>query len=204
VANRSDDDASILEQIKALWATLDKDGRYRLTAEIVRELLHYDPLTGLFVWKQRDRKWFTTDLQQKLWNARRAGKQAFASTNCRGYCPGSILGVPIYAHRVAFLYMTGRWPDPEADHENCIRNDNRWLNLREATSAQNKGNQKPASRNTSGLKGVGWHKARRKWRAVIIIGSKHVHLGLFDSAAEAFWTYVEAARAHFGEFARFD
>src|SRR3990172_3465377 len=82
-----------------------------------------------------------------------------------------------YAHRMAFYCMTGEWPKNHVDHINGNKLDNRWCNLREATMAQNKANEGLRSSNTSGLKGVSWHKAAKKWRAYI--GATGEHLGLF-------------------------
>ena len=116
--------------------------RIELTAEIVRELLHYNPDTGHFTWKWRDRKWFRRDQDWKSWNAQHAGKRAF-SDNKYGYMQGALLGIKVKPHRVVFLYMIGRWPHPEPDHVNRNGLDNRWCNLREVTKAQSTRNRGP-------------------------------------------------------------
>ncbi len=105
------------------------------------------------------------------------------------------------AHRVIFLMMTGRWPD-NIDHRNMIKSDNRWANLREATKSQNGANTRKHKRNKSGLKGVTWSAHAAKWRAVMMIRGKLLHLGYFDCPAAAHFAYVVAADKHFGEFAR--
>lgn len=97
-----------------------------LTSEIVREFLHYDPDTGVFTWKKRDRKWFDDDHRCNWWNARFAAQPALASVDRKGYRTGLILRLAIKASRAAFLYMEGRWPDPQVDHKNGVRSDNRW------------------------------------------------------------------------------
>lgn len=121
-----------------------------------------------------------------------------------GYLRGSLLGTNVAAHRVAFLIMTDRWPSPEVDHENGVRSDNRWSNLREATVSQNSRNRKPRSDNAVGFKGVSWRKDCQKWRAYICVDGKTIHLGSFDELGYACLAYVKAAEKHFGAFARFN
>ena len=110
-----------------------------ITYELVREFLDYDPDTGLFTWKFRDWKWYDSDKGWSISNAKCAGKPAFPTLNNTGYWRSKILGVPLLAHRVAFLWMVGRWPT-EIDHINRIKTDNRFCNLREVTRAQNRMN----------------------------------------------------------------
>ncbi len=101
--------------------------------------------------------------------------------------------------------MTGKWP-VGIDHINRTRDDNRWLNLREATGTQNNGNTAKPSRNTSGFKGVHWDAEHKRWRAQMdrLKGGKRekVHLGRFKDPAEAHEAYKKAASAYFGEFFR--
>ncbi|CAH0532169.1 Phage HNH homing endonuclease (ACLAME 27) [Ralstonia phage UAM5] len=100
------------------------------------------------------------------------------------------------AHRLAWLYMTGKWPEQFIDHANMNKGDNRWGNLREANKSQNNANQ-PA-RTTSGLKGAYWSNASMSWQAKI----NKRYLGSYGTAEEAHAAYMEAARERFGEFAR--
>lgn len=119
-----------------------------------------------------------------------------------GYRLVTIYGSRFYAHRLAFLYMLGRWPIGEVDHINGAPDDNRWENLREATHQENGRNVKTAKNNTSGVKGVYWAKDKRKWTAQITISRKTYHLGRFDTI-EAAKACREAKTAEvFGEFAR--
>jgi hypothetical protein len=106
----------------------------------VRELLYYNPETGKLYWRQRASKWFKkTKNQQRSWNTRYAGKEAFTSL-CDGYRQGMILGLPFQAHRIIWLWMTGSFPAPgfEVHHRNGKRDDNRWSNLQSITLAQNR------------------------------------------------------------------
>jgi hypothetical protein len=88
------------------------------------------------------------------------------------------------------------------DHINGNGLDNRKSNLRICTNQMNQGNQKIKKSNTSGYKGVGWVKDRKKWRAYICFGRKYKHLGSFESKEEAARKYDEYAKLVFGEFAR--
>jgi hypothetical protein len=82
------------------------------------------------------------------------------------------------------------------------RADNRWANLRMATRAQNKANTRPCAANTSGVKGVHWHKSAHKWRARIKVNGKRRHLGFFCTPESAAAAYAAAAEKYFGEFSR--
>lgn len=90
----------------------------------------------------------------------------------------------------------------QADHRNMDTLDNRRCNLRPATNAQNQANQPADKRNTSGYKGVSWITAKKKWRAHITVNGKYLFLGYFDNAEEAGRAYADAAKQHWGEFAR--
>lgn len=122
------------------------------------------------------------------------------SKNGGEYLSYYIDGKQRYAHRLAFFLMTGSWPKGHVDHINGVKTDNRWCNLREANMAQNNANEGLRSTNTSGLKGVSWHKKARKWRAYI--GATGEHLGLFDTREDAHAAYLAEADKRYGEFAR--
>lgn len=142
------------------------------TQQDVQAVLHYDPETGIFV--------------NKVDRNPRALKNAIAGyTNTIGYTVVQINGRKLHAHRLAWLYMTGKWPNCEIDHINRNRSDNRFVNLRQATSTQNKHNTTHRINNTSGHRGVTWHKQRGKWQAQISVAGVHRYLGLFDTVDEA-------------------
>lgn len=103
-----------------------------LTQEIVRELLDYNPETGVFTWRPRDRKWFNTDRIWNSWNAKLAGKPA-GTPHRSGYIWIGLNGKLLAAHRLAFLWMAGAWPTRQVDHRDRDRANNRWTNLRDAT-----------------------------------------------------------------------
>lgn len=155
-----------------------------LTYEIARELLWYSPKTGLIFWRERSRKWFASDAACAVWNKRFAGRLAFVSTTSKGYKQGRVLYRLYLAHRVAWLMMTGAWPEDEVDHDNGDRTDNRFKNLFETTSAGNKKNAKLSCRNTSGAPGVSWDARRKRWH--VRVGREHVgYFKELDAARKA-------------------
>ena len=103
----------------------------------------------------------------------------------------------IYMHREIMNTPVGM----DTDHVNHNPLDNRKENLRICTFAENQHNQNIHKNNTSGYKGVMWHKATNKWIAQINVEKKHMHLGLFDNPREAAKFYDAAAFAYYGEFA---
>jgi hypothetical protein len=106
------------------------------------------------------------------------------------------------ASRLAWLYMSGAWPDQLIDHINGDTSDDRFVNLRPASQSENHVNSCVASHNTSGLKGVNFYKRYGKWRAFIQKEGKQIHIGYFDTIQEAYDARVSKAQELFGEFAR--
>jgi hypothetical protein len=121
-----------------------------LTQEKLKNLFEYDPETGSFI-----RKESVSNTHQ--------GMVAGHTNKITGYCKISIENEKHYAHRLAFLYMTGKMPEHSVDHINGNPSDNRWTNLREATHRQNLQNQKKRNTNSSGYTGVSYHKKADKW-----------------------------------------
>jgi hypothetical protein len=170
--------------------------REQLTADRLRELLHYDAETGVFTW---------------IASPGRGGRIRVGDVagypNSEGYREISINGCSYRVHRVAWLYITGEWPRLQIDHANCEKADNRFCNLREATSSQNQANTYTAARNVSGFKGV--RKIRQKsghskFQARIGINGKSLCLGTFPDLTDAMVAYNFAALKHHGRFARPD
>lgn len=158
-----------------------------MTQEELKSILNYNGETGEFSWLPAKMKW-------KRLN--RVG-----SKKASGYMQVGIGDKVYYQHRLAWLYMTGEWPDSEIDHINGIRDDNRWCNLRLATSSQNGMNTALSSVNTSGIKGVSWDKRNKKWCATIKINRITIWLGR-HSSIESAKKAIEMARVHIhGEFA---
>lgn len=151
-----------------------------LTQARLKELLHYDPETGIFTYKLR--------FAHRI----RVGDPV-TSTNDNGYLRLCLRYKKYYLHRLAWLYMTGEWPLFQIDHKNTIRADNRWDNLREATNKFNNENRRSAHRTSiSGLLGV--RKRKNKFLARIFADGKERHLGAFDTPELAHAAYVDAKR----------
>ena len=177
------------------------------TPDMLRQLLRYDPETGKLFWKERSPEMFPVGKRRaehtcSIWNASFAGREAFTSIDNHGYAKGTIFQHSYAAHRVAFVLIHGRWPDHQVDHINGIRSDNRSENLREATSSQNKMNSKVRCDNSSGYKGVSFHKASNLWRANIRLNGKQRCIGYFKTAEEANDAYQKASEELHGEYRR--
>lgn len=158
------------------------------SVEQLREMLHYDPQTGAFTWRQKT--------SRKVVVGAIAGCPGPA-----GYTLIGIGGVVYYAHRLAWVWMTGEWPE-KVDHQDGDRTNNAWANLRLATSQQNSLNARRPASNTSGFKGVSWHKAAKRWAASIHKQGRKHHLGLFNSPEKAHAAYLLAAQSIDPNFAR--
>jgi hypothetical protein len=167
---------------------LDSNGQ-DLAIEHIRKWLSYSPETGEFVWTEC------------LSNAAPAGSVA-GSPSKRGYISIQINGRLYRAHRLAWAYVYGEWPDKDIDHINGKIADNRIANLRLATASQNQANVGLRTDNKSGLKGVSFHRVTGKWSATIQHQGRRIHLGLFTTPDAASSSYNEAALSLRGEFAR--
>lgn len=161
----------------------------RLTIARLRELLVYDPETGIF--------------RNRISRRRvRAGAVA-GCINSQGYVIICIDYVHYRAHHIAWLYHYGRWPEGgEMDHEDMVRHHNAIANLREATQSLNNANRRAYSNNKSGYKGVYWHRRNKKWIAMVRKDRKGIHVGSFDCPKAAHEAYLARAEELFGQFAR--
>jgi len=155
--------------------------RNDLTAARLRELLHYDPETGLF-----------TRLV-----ATKGPKGAIgAVAGCldrKGHRYIRVDGTSYAAHRLAWLYAYGEWPRDMIDHVNGEKDDNRLFNLRDVDMCINMQNRRH-SNNRLGLLGVSAHKNR--FRALIEVDGKSMRLGNFATPQLAHAAYVAAKRVH--------
>lgn len=150
-----------------------------ITQKRLKEVLFYNPETGVFIWLEKPNPYASIKL----------GVQA-GGDNGEGYWQININGESYYAHRLAWLYMEGYWPEHEVDHKNLIRDDNRWKNLRHVTTTCNNRNRPVFKSNTSGVTGVHWNKKDEKWMSKITVNKVRIYLGSFQSfnkAVKARW-----------------
>jgi len=143
----------------------------KLTQEKLKKFLDYNFETGIFTWKVRRK------------NSVNVG--AVAGSLSHGYILIMISGKFYRAHRLAWLYIHGYFPEYFIDHIDRDRSNNRINNLRHVSNqcnVRNSGNRKD---NKSGIKGIGWHKATNKWRVRIAVNNKSFELGIFTSFDEA-------------------
>lgn len=158
-----------------------------LTQTRLRDLVTYDPETGVMRWRIPRRRARPGDI--------------IGTRNEQGYLRVEINGRCYRVHRLIWLYVYGEWPPNEIDHINHVRDDNRLINLRLASPSQNQANKGPTQRNTSGYKGVSWHSQCKKWNAYITVRGRRKSLGLYPDKEQASAAYKAAARFHFGEYA---
>ena len=154
-----------------------------LSANRLRKLLNYAPATGVFRWR------------------------VHGGFNNVGTVAGSILpryrvicidGKIYRANRLAWLYMTGKWPKLEIGYINHKTSDTRWANLRAMTPSQRGATSR--TRNKLGVRGV-WITKSGKYVVRIKVAGKRKYLGLFDTIKKASVAYTRAAKDAFGQFA---
>ena len=156
-----------------------------VTQKEVKELFDYN--NGVLYWKN---PWFKT----------RKDKPAGTRLNT-GYRSICINYNKYLEHRLIYLYHHGVLPK-YIDHVDGDPSNNLIENLRECSNMQNHFNEKKPKNNTSGIKGVSFHKATQKWRANVFLDYKQHYLGLFNDIQEAEKACKEFRNKHHGEFAR--
>lgn len=161
----------------------------KLTYGYLIECLDYNPETGSLIWKERPEHHFrpgntSSEGNCNAWNKKFANKEAGSLTS-DGYIVIAIDGAHYRSHRLGWFIYYGYMPENDLDHKDRIRHHN-WIdNLREASSQCNVRNAGMLSSNTSGVKGVYFHKKRKKWCAQITTNQKNFHLGYFKSFIKA-------------------
>jgi hypothetical protein len=163
-----------------------------ITQERLKEVMRYDPETGVFTWL----------IAVGRGPSRRQPGDTAGNDNHDGAIRITYNGEKYLAHRLAWFYMTGRWPKPDCDHQDRDRANNRWSNLREATHSQNLANTTVRKNSKSGIKGVCWNVKSRKWQASITVDYHQRSLGYFDCPAAAHLAYCLEAHKAFGPYAR--
>jgi HNH endonuclease/AP2 domain len=160
-----------------------------LTAERLRELMEYDPETGVFKWRRG---------RGGVW----AGTVAGTVDPSTGYVRIYVDQKNHHAHRLAWLHVTGAWPEGQIDHRDLDRANNRFANLRPATNAQNMQNASLYANNKSGYRGVSWSRGSRKWWVQVKANGVHYNGGYFDDVEEAAKARDRLAEMLHGEFVR--
>jgi hypothetical protein len=149
----------------------------------IKEYLSYDQKTGIFTWVKRPK-------HSSVCVGREAGNKAY-----RGYIHLQFNNKNHQAHRLAWWFVNGYFPDCDVDHINEIKTDNRICNLRLDSNRENEQNVSSVRlNNTSGFIGVTWHKKHKKWRAQIKIKGKKKYLGQYNTPEEAHAAYLCAKR----------
>lgn len=154
--------------------------------EELKELIEYNPETGIFTWKKSGYKKIAGQL---------------AGSYNRNYLVLKLNYKRYQAHRLAWLYVYGEMPDGLIDHINGDPSDNRISNLRLANHEQNGYNSKLHKTNTSGIKGVSWCGSRNKWLVQLSVNGKTKNIGRFDDLEFAELVAHEARDKFHGKFA---
>jgi hypothetical protein len=157
-----------------------------LSASRLRKLLNYDPATGVFRWRVHK-------------GPNNVGTVAGSIHPPKGYRVICIDGKIFRANRLAWLYMTGKWPKLEIGYINHNTSDTQWANLWAMTPSQKRATSR--TRNKLGVRGV-WITKSGKYVARIKVAGKKRYLGLFDTIEKASVAYTRAAKDAFGQFAR--
>lgn len=147
-----------------------------ITQADLKSRLHYDPETGVFT---------------RLKGMGKVGRKA-----SNGYIQIFVMDARYMAHRLAWLYVYGEWPELLVDHINLDRSDNRIQNLRSVTPKQNNENSRPNRNNRSGYRGVSL-RADGLWQSDIRHNRKTIHLGTFKCKAQAARARAEAEKVYF-------
>lgn len=154
-----------------------------LTATHLRALLEYAPEIGVFTW-----------LASRSNRVKAGGVAGFL--DCEGYVRITVCGRMYFAHRLAWLYVTGEWPANQIDHRDGVRNNNAIANLRDVRHSVNMQNLKHArvDNRSSGLLGVTWHARRKVWQAQMRVDGRNKFLGYHATAEQARAAYLETKR----------
>ena len=159
--------------------------RALVTVEQLRCLLRYDPKSGHFWWLMAG-------------HGRQTDRPAGSAKNQTGYIAIGVNYRVYFAHRLAWFYMTNKWPTVEIDHKDRNRTNNVWTNLREATQSGNNANRPMMPANSVGLKGVSVNRKSRRNPYTAYVQSRYI--GSFPTAEDAHEAYCHAAREAYGEF----
>jgi len=142
--------------------------RQNITQKRLKEVLSYDSLTGVFIWKK-----------PRSFNIKEG--DVANSKDKAGYIIIKIFGVSYKAHRLAWLYENGYFPENGIDHIDRVTCHNWISNLRDRSQQCNSRNTGNRKNNTSGVKGVYWCKRDKRWKAQVKVSNKQNHWGQYKS-----------------------
>lgn len=148
----------------------------------IRECLSYDPETGDLTW-----------IKDAGYSIRAGTKAGGPDKTRRNALRVKVLHKSLAIHRVAFFLMEGEFPDKSVDHIDGDPSNNKWVNLRKASQAENGQNKAPNRFTTSGFHGVS-KTQNGKWRARISLDRQSFFLGTFTRPELAHDAYVEAKK----------
>jgi hypothetical protein len=148
-----------------------------LTQRRLKEVVHYNPDTGIF-----------TRIDRGI-NSKPLGSK---HSDENGYLKFSIDGTLYFAHRLAWLYFYGDWPNGLVDHSNRKKSDNRIVNLRDSNKSKNGHNANVSKRSKTGFTGVTFVKNTKRYRSCFVKDRKRIHLGYFDTPEKAHEAYLIA------------
>ena len=158
-----------------------------VSKEILHELFYYNPETGVFV--------------RKVKAGNRVANTVAGCKTPAGYLVIRVNKILYPAHVLAWIYFYGEMPPSFLDHINQCKSDNRIANLRLCNKSQNAANSPLPKNNTSGFKGVSFHKQTNKWRARSKANGVPIYLGIYETKEAAYSAYVEFMKNQHKEFA---
>lgn len=164
------------------------------SAQRLRELFDYNPITGAMIWK--------VDRGITVGRGGRRCKGQEAGSLSHGYVRIKIDDVLYDRSLLAWVHYYGVIPVGTIDHDDLDRANDAIENLREASRSHNCANQPLRKNNKAGFKGVTLHRRNNRWQADITVRGKHFYLGRFDTPEQAAVAYALAATEKFEEFAR--
>lgn len=144
-----------------------------LSQNRLKELLHYDPETGVWTWLSKN-----GTKRPQAGSVSNQGRSA-------GYRRITIDGESYYSSHLVFLYMIGEFPKEEIDHIDRDRGNDRWINLRKTNHIKNCQNRGNRNDNKSGYPGVSYNKQYGKWKADITVDKQRIYLGKFHTLEDA-------------------
>ena len=203
--------AHTVKGIYGNWRKLEKQKAQRMIdagygppdvtrAEELYKVFTYCPDQGKLFWQKRFPHYFRENPEIAhtictTFNRTMVGREALIDISSNGYKAGKVFGKHLLAHRVLYALHYGEWPI-YIDHINGNRLDNRISNLRSVTMHENNKNTGLRPNNKSGISGVHWCKKAKKWRGIIKVNKRSIHLGFFESLEEARPAIAEARKKY--------